>query len=59
MKPSTHDKAQGTEKLIAGTAKEVAGRLLGNHPLQASGKAEKVEGRVQKKIGNIKKTHGN
>jgi uncharacterized protein YjbJ (UPF0337 family) len=59
MKSSTYDKAQGTEKIIAGTAKEVAGKLLGNHRLQAGGKTEKIEGQVQKKIGNIKKAHGN
>jgi uncharacterized protein YjbJ (UPF0337 family) len=59
MKPSTHDKAQGTEKIIAGTAKEIAGRLLDNHRLQAGGKTEKIEGQVQKEIGNIKKAHGN
>jgi uncharacterized protein YjbJ (UPF0337 family) len=59
MKPSTQEKAQGTEKIIAGTTKEVAGKMLANHRLQAGGKSEKTEGQVQKKIGNFKKTQGN
>ena len=55
MKSSTQDKAEGTAKDIAGSVKEVTGKAVGNPRLQAEGKAEKVEGQTQKKIGEIKK----
>jgi uncharacterized protein YjbJ (UPF0337 family) len=58
MKSSTHDKAEGTAKDIAGGVKEVTGKAVGNDRLQADGKAEKVEGQVQKKVGEIKQVLG-
>ncbi len=58
MKSSTYDKAAGTGKNIAGRAKEAAGKVLGNPRLQAKGQADQVEGRMQKKIGEIKKVFG-
>ena len=59
MKSSIHDKAEGTAKNIAGRVKEVTGKVIGNPRLQADGKAEKVEGQIQKKVGDIKKVLGN
>jgi uncharacterized protein YjbJ (UPF0337 family) len=58
MKSSANDKAEGTAKNLAGTVKEVAGKATGNDRLKAEGKAEQVEGRTQKKIGEIKKVLG-
>lgn len=58
MKSSIQDKAEGTAKNIAGRVKEVAGKAVGNPRLQADGNAEKVEGQIQKKIGDIKKVLG-
>jgi uncharacterized protein YjbJ (UPF0337 family) len=58
MKSSTNDKVEGAAKNIAGTVKEVAGNATGNDRLKAEGKAEQVEGRTQKKIGEIKKVLG-
>ena len=58
MKSSIQDKAEGTAKNIAGRVKEVAGKAVGNPRLQADGTAEKVEGQIQKKIGDIKKVLG-
>jgi uncharacterized protein YjbJ (UPF0337 family) len=58
MKSSTQDKAEGTAKHISGSVKEAAGKMVGNPRLQADGKAEKVEGRIQKKVGEIKKVLG-
>ena len=55
MKSSTHDKVEDAAKIIAGDAKEVTGRVLGNHRLHAEGNAEQVEGRTQKKIGDVEK----
>jgi uncharacterized protein YjbJ (UPF0337 family) len=58
MKSSTHDKAEGTAKDIAGEVKEAAGEVAGNDRLKLAGKAEQAEGRTQKKIGEIKKVLG-
>jgi len=59
MKPSTHDKVDGTAKIIAGHVKEATGKVVGNDRLQAKGSAEQAEGHVQKKIGEIEKVLGN
>ncbi len=58
MKSSTHDKAEGTAKDIAGKVKEAAGEVAGNDRLKLAGKVEQAEGRTQKKIGEIKKVLG-
>lgn len=58
MKSSTQDKAEGTAKNIAGTVKAAAGKLVGNPRLEADGRAEKVEGKIQTKVGEIKKVLG-
>jgi uncharacterized protein YjbJ (UPF0337 family) len=59
MKSSTHNQVEGTAKKIAGNVKEVTGKVVGNPRLQAEGKAELVEGQIQKKIGDIEKVLGN
>ena len=59
MKSSTRDKAEGTAKNIAGSVKVVSSKVLGNPRLQVEGNADQVEGRTQKKIGDIKKVLGN
>jgi uncharacterized protein YjbJ (UPF0337 family) len=59
MKSSIRDKAEGTAKNIAGSVKVVSGKVLGNPRLQVEGNADQVEGRTQKKIGDIKKVLGN
>jgi uncharacterized protein YjbJ (UPF0337 family) len=58
MKSSTQDKAEGTAKNIAGRVKEVTGKAVGNRRLQADGRAEKVKGQIQTKVGQIKKVLG-
>ena len=55
MSSSTEDKAKGTAKDAVGTVKQKAGRAIGNPDLEDRGTAEKVEGKVQKKVGDIKK----
>lgn len=55
MKSSTRDKAVGTAKAVSGNIKEKAGRAVGNPRLQDEGTAQRVEGKVQKKVGDIKK----
>ncbi len=55
MNSSTHDKAEGTAKEAIGTIKEKTGEAIGNPNLQDKGTAEKVEGKVQQKVGDVKK----
>lgn len=55
MKSSTRDQAEGTVKDLKGRGKEVAGRATGNPNLRDEGTADRVEGKVQKKVGDVKK----
>lgn len=55
MKDSTHDKVEGLAKETKGAIKQGAGKITGNERLQASGRADKAEGKVQKKVGEIEK----
>jgi len=53
MKDSTHDKLAGAAKEVKGSVKEGAGKAVGNPRLQAEGRADKAEGGVQKKVGQV------
>ena len=55
MKSSTQDKIEGTAKQAKGNVKEVAGRVVGNPNLRDEGTADRLEGKIQKKTGDIKK----
>ena len=58
MKSSIGDKAEGTFHEVKGKVKEVAGELGDNPKLEAEGINEKIAGKVQKKIGQVKKAFG-
>jgi uncharacterized protein YjbJ (UPF0337 family) len=58
MKSSTKDKIKGSVKQAKGAIKEKAGRTAGNPNLQDRGTAEKVSGKIQKKVGDVKKVFG-
>jgi uncharacterized protein YjbJ (UPF0337 family) len=55
MKSSTKDQASGTAKDLKGQAKEAAGKLTNDPNLRDEGRADQVEGKVEKKVGDIKK----
>ena len=55
MNSSTRDQGEGKLKEITGKVKEAVGKAVGNPDLQDRGTAEKVEGKVQGKVGDIKK----
>ncbi len=55
MNSSTEDKAEGIVKEAVGAVKEKTGEVIGNPNLQDRGTAEKVEGKVQQKVGDVKK----
>jgi uncharacterized protein YjbJ (UPF0337 family) len=48
------DRIEGTGKQIKGSIKDAAGKLTGDSKLQAEGKADKVEGKVQNTVGGMK-----
>jgi uncharacterized protein YjbJ (UPF0337 family) len=58
MKPSTSNQAKGTLHKLKGAAKEAVGRLTNDPDLEAEGMVEKVQGKVQKKVGQIGKVFG-
>ena len=50
------DRVAGVAKQIMGAVKEAAGKLIGDAKLQADGKADKAEGKVQNAVGGVKDT---
>ena len=58
MKSSAKDKTEGTFHEVKGKIKEIAGKLSDNPKLEDEGTAEKIAGKVQGKIGEVKKVLG-
>ncbi len=54
MKSSTRDKSEGKLHELKGKVKEMTGKLTDNPKLEAEGTGEKLAGKVQGKIGEIK-----
>lgn len=52
--PMDKDRVNGTAKQAKGAIKEAAGKLTGDAKLQADGKADKTEGKIQNAIGGVK-----
>jgi len=48
------DRIVGAAKEAKGAVKEAMGRAVGDGKLTAEGKADKVEGKVQKAVGGLK-----
>ena len=48
------DQVDGVGKQVKGAVKDAAGGLTGNERLQAEGKLDKAEGKVQQKVGEAK-----
>jgi uncharacterized protein YjbJ (UPF0337 family) len=48
------DRIAGAAKKIKGSIKETIGNVTGDAKLEAEGKADKVEGKVQNAIGGLK-----
>ena len=53
MKDSTKDKIEGAAHQMKGAAKEKLGDLTKNPKLQDDGAAERIGGKIQKKVGQI------
>jgi uncharacterized protein YjbJ (UPF0337 family) len=58
MKSSTKDNAEGKMHQFKGKIKEVTGKVVGNHELEDEGKNEKLDGKIQEKMGEVKKVFG-
>ena len=58
MNSSNSDKVEGAAKQVKGKNKEVAGKVIGDPELQDRGTAEKVDGKIQQKVGDVKKVFG-
>ena len=46
---------EGKKDELVGKAKSMTGDATDNHDLEAEGKAQQTEGKVQNKVGDIKK----
>jgi uncharacterized protein YjbJ (UPF0337 family) len=58
MKTSTKDRVEGKFHELKGKAKEVAGKISDNPKLQAEGTGEKIAGKIQDKVGQLKNKIG-
>jgi len=56
MKSSMKDKVKGTFHEAKGKVKELVGEITDNPKLEAEGKAEKIAGKAQEKIGKSRKS---
>jgi uncharacterized protein YjbJ (UPF0337 family) len=48
------DRIKGALKQAKGSVKDATGKVLGDAKLQADGKADKVEGKIQNTFGSLK-----
>lgn len=58
MKSSKQDQVEGKFHQAKGNLKKIAAKITDNPKLAVKGSAEKVIGKVQEKIGQIKKVFG-
>jgi len=58
MKSSTRDAAEGKWHKVKGKIKAIAGELSDDPKLEAGGTNEKMAGKIQEKIGPVKKVVG-
>jgi uncharacterized protein YjbJ (UPF0337 family) len=50
------DRVVGSAKVVKGKVKEAVGKTVGDARMEAQGKADKIEGKVQNAVGGIKDT---
>ena len=58
MKHSTTDKIEGGAHELKGKVKEKVGRATNDPNLAAEGTDERTGGKIQKKVGDVKKVFG-
>lgn len=55
MKSSMNDNVKGMFHKAKGRVREIAGKITDNPKLENKGKAENIAGKVQEKIGQVKR----
>ena len=55
---STHDKVEGKVHEVKGAVKEKIGNMTNNPRLHDEGTEEKFNGKVEQKVGDVKKVFG-
>ena len=58
IKPSTKDEVEGNFHDLKGKVKEKTGEAVNDPNLEAEGQAEKIAGKIQKKVGQVEKVLG-
>lgn len=58
MNSSTKDKLKGSVDQAKGAVQEKAGRATNNPEMEDRGTANRVGGKIQKKVGDVKKVFG-
>jgi len=58
MKPSTENEIAGKVHEVKGAIEEKVGQLTNDADLEGEGTGEKIDGKVQKKIGQVQKVLG-
>jgi uncharacterized protein YjbJ (UPF0337 family) len=58
MTSSNEDKLKGKLHEAKGAVKETVGKVTKDPNLQAEGEDEKIQGKVQNKVGDVKKVFG-
>lgn len=58
MKPGTQDQVEGELHKVKGKVKQVGGQLTNDPDLEAEGETEEITGKIQTKIGQVKKVLG-
>jgi len=58
LKPSTEDQLEGNLHELKGKVKEKAGQAANDPNLEQEGHAEKIGGKIQKKVGKVEKVLG-
>jgi uncharacterized protein YjbJ (UPF0337 family) len=55
---STHDRVEGKVHEVKGAIKEKIGQMTNDPNLQDRGTAERIDGVIEKKVGDVKKIFG-
>jgi uncharacterized protein YjbJ (UPF0337 family) len=58
VKPSTKDELEGTLHNLKGKVKQEVGHAVNDPDLEAEGQAEKIGGKIQKKVGKVENVLG-
>jgi uncharacterized protein YjbJ (UPF0337 family) len=58
MKSSTKNKVKGSVREAVGKVKEATGNAIGNPDLQDRGTVQRVAGKVERKVGDVKNVFG-